>query len=212
LKNLVLTMHKDQRQLAQWTAGFADADGMFMATIGRNPRKDIEYSMSPSFRVNHTYVGGFMDGDGFICATVQESSKQGNYNMVPIAGAEHKKNDALLKRLMEFCDSIGVDPNVRDVKRERENLRDQFRFEVCGVEPVETFINAIRPHLVVKRAQAEIMVDDILPIMKRGEHNSRRGFLKMMKHVDRMNSHKGGNRGKYNLEYFEDLWGMTLDE
>ena len=59
------------------------------------------------------------------------------------------------------------------------------------------------PHLLgPKKLQAYIMINEVLPRMKRKMHLYKSGFLEIMAFVDAINELKGNVRGKYNQEYF----------
>lgn len=55
------------------------------------------------------------------------------------------------------------------------------------------------------------MLEEIIPRLKCGFGSNRRQFLEIIAWRDVMDSTKGGVRGKYNLDYFEDLWGIELE-
>jgi hypothetical protein len=79
-------------------------------------------------------------------------------------------------------------------------------------DDVVKFLKIVLPFLIVKREQAKIFLRELIPLIEKyqiqGKHHkrSRSRFLKMMKIVDRINSLKGGCRGKYNANYFRELW------
>lgn len=207
-----MRLMSEQEQLTKWNAGFVDGDGCIASGLKKTDRLDVGYKADVSCIVENCYVAGLMDSDGSINMSISESERTPTgYIQQPrcMIGQNHTKSP-LLDKLATFAESVGVNYSIQHKSIDgKEN--DRFRFVVKSPVHVKQYLNALRPHLVVKKKQAEIMLEDIIPLMERDEHLHRRGFLKLMNHVDRMNAHKGGNRGKYNLEYFEDMWGMSLE-
>lgn len=201
-----------QSSLEEWTAGFFDGEGWITNSISVRDDYDVGATINPKCGIAHTYHAGFFEAEGTIRVhtTVNEGSEIG-YAQSADCQIMHTKSDSpLLKHLKEYLESIGVDYHVSWYDSDVENHAERFTVAVSNLEGVERYLDCLYPHLVLKQPQARVMLEDIIPLMKRGEHTNRRGFLKVMEHVDRMNEMKGGERGKYNLEYFEDLWGMEL--
>ena len=85
---------------------------------------------------------------------------------------------------------------------------DQYVWGVQGISNTRRLLTPLRNQFILKREQVDLLLDEILPRMERGVHHEKKGFLEVMHHVDRFNSYKGGSRGKYTLEYFQNLWEM----
>lgn len=201
----------NQSELAQWTAGMFDGDGSIRNGISHDETCKVDHSVTPSCSIASTYVAGIFDAEGSISAGVAtKDSYSLGHETKTMCRINHRENNELLSRLSEFSDSIGIDYSVYHAEKDGKR-GDVFEFKVQRREHVRQFLEELKPYLTVKRRQAEIMISDIIPLLDERAHSTRRGFLRLMYHVDRLNENKGGSRGKYTLEYFEDLWGMEYD-
>lgn len=204
---LVRLMSEQQADLTQWNAGFFDGEGHIAADIRGGDKPDI----SPRLTIGHSYHGGLFDGEGSLSAKVRKNnSTTHGYSIAASSTIKHTNYDAVLESLCGFAEHINIDYSVRHVEPRDGNHADQFSFRVSTRDNVRRYLSELKPHLVLKRKQAEIMLDEIIPALERGQHTDRRGFLRVMESIDRMNAMKGGDRGKYTVEYFEDKWGMEL--
>ena len=202
-----------QANLAEWNAGFTDSEGSINVNVFSDSRASTDYGMTPHYTLTHSYSAGLFDGDGCISMEVfkAEYYSTGYLQRPKVSLTQVRQENDVVDHLCEFADRLGVEYNVRDVPQQEEGYMPKFEFTIRNRDSVKTYLQALLPHLVVKEEQARIMLEEIIPRMDRGMHTNKRGFLKIMEHADRMNEMKGGKRGKYNLEYFENEWGMTLD-
>lgn len=202
-----------QRHLSEWTAGMFDGDGTIQPRVTTSESTNTGYRIDPACSLTNSYVGGLFDAEGTVSGVVaQRDNSAVDHHPEPRCRITHTENDALLNRLEEYCEGVGVEPNVyHNTQQEGKGHAATFQLDVTGKRDVRAFLESIKSHLIVKQIQARIMLNDIIPLLSSNTHSTKRGFLRVMYHVDRLNSHKGGTRGKYNLEYFEDLWGMEYD-
>lgn len=202
-----------QRDLTEWTAGMFDGDGLVHPRVTTSESTNTGYRIDPACSVTNSYVAGLFDAEGTVSSVVaQRDNSAVDYHTDPRCRITHTENDPLIEKLKEFCDSVGVEPHVYHNRQvDNEKHADTFQFDITGKSDVRAFLEALKPNLVVKRQQAQIMLDEILPLLASNTHSTRRGFLRVMSWVDALNSYKGGTRGKYNLEYFEELWGIEYD-
>jgi len=154
------------------------------------------------------YVDGAFDWAGELHVSVQkrESYKIG-YSLA--FQAKLQKTDKRAVGLVDdFCEQIGVTPNLNINERESTDI---YVLAITQREDSETFLEAVFPFLVVRHEQAEILLEDIFPKVAEKEHTTKRGFLDIMYHVDEFKeagSQRGSGRRKYDLDYFQDEWGM----
>ena len=203
----------NQRNLSEWTAGMFDGDGTIHSRVTTSESTNTGYRIDAACSLTNSYVAGLFDAEGTVSNVVaQRGNSAVNHHIDPRCRITQTENDSLIEQLKAFCKSIGVQPNVyHNEQKDNENYAPTFQFDITGKDDVRTFLKSLETDLVVKRKQAEIMLGDILPLLESNAHGTRRGFLRVMSRVDALNSLKGGTRGKYNLEYFEDLWGMEYD-
>lgn len=201
-----------QQQLTEYCAGLFDGDGSISPGVRRDRSwPDHGYNVAPECTLTNRYVAGLFDAEGCVKPVVaQRDNSAVDYHIDPESRITNA-DETLIGQLTEFADAIGVEYSVYHNENADSNRDSTFQFDVRQVQNIRRFLENLKPYLVAKKQQANIMLDDILPLLAAGEHGRKRGFLKIMYHVDRLNSLKGGNRGKYNLEYFEDEWGMTYD-
>lgn len=204
----------NQALLTEWVGGFFDGEGNVNVSVAPWERMNVGYHSQIAARIGHGYVAGLVDGEGTIGVGIAQSEDQRiGYSPKPAARVKMVENDPLVSRLMEYADQIGFEPNiVRHKEPQEDHHNPSFVWGVSGIDDVEIFLSSIRDTVVVKRREIEVILNEIIPLMRRGEHLNRRGFLRLMAWRDVANSHKGGNRGKYSLEYFESLWGMSLED
>lgn len=206
-------MRLSQTDLSEWSAGFFDGDGTLRVTIGERETTPTNYHIQSNAKVHQAYVSGLFDAEGCIIPGMQVDDEYGNGHKIKprvLIEQVQTEHDPLAK-LVAHAESIEVDYNVQTAYRDDRDYK-YFNFVVSNRESLKRYLSDLTPHLTVKREQAEIMAQEIIPRIERGEHTSKRGFLKVMYWVDKMNELKGGNRGKYDLKYFEELWDMELSD
>ena len=189
--------------LAKWMAGFFDGEGMVRVKIIKRKRQRTGYEMTVRAEIEQKYVAGIFDAEGSIQTSISPSEYGDvSYNVgtrADIGLGEFP--DTLQEVISEYCNTVNVDENYYD-----KNGGDMIRMMITGRDDVYRFLEGIQPYSIIKQPQIEIMLNSIIPMMEEGMHLNKKGFLEMMEKVDEMNSYKGGNRGKYTLEYFEDEW------
>jgi len=211
-------LEKENEQKKDWVAGFFDAEGVIHVHI----RHGKKYTNNHYFNLvlnmgqfTSNFVSGLFDGDGEIALVVNESERMDiGYrlkarNRIGLTG--HGSLDCMIL-LKDFCEEIDVKANIREKKATKDNWADGYSLSISEFKSVKKFINTIKEDLVIKQKQADIMANQIIPMMEKGMHLDKRGVLEIMAWVDVLNEMKGGNRGRYNLEYFENEWDIKLPE
>jgi len=203
----------NQSELTQWTAGMFDGDGSIQAKVALSKSTNTGYRLDAKCTLTNSYVAGLFDAEGVVSPVISKKNNSSvNHHIDSRCRITQHENDPLIEKLRAFCDELNVESHVyHQTYPDKENRSPTFQFDITGNHNVRQFLSQIQPYLVVKNQQSEIMTSEIIPRLMASEHSTRRGFLKVMHHIDQLNALKGGNRGKYNLEYFEDLWGMKHD-
>lgn len=194
---------KPQEDTGSWIAGFFDGEGIVRVKMIQRKRQRTGYEMTVRAEIEQRYVAGIIDAEGSVRTTIS-SSEYGDvpYNIGSRADMGLGEFPTDLKEIIDnHCSRIGVEPSYY-----RENEGDVTRMVISGRESVESFLRSIYPYSIIKREQIEIMLEEIIPRMEDGKHLHKKGFLELMKYVDKMNSLKGGKRGKYVREYFVNEW------
>lgn len=197
----------ENEPLHGWLAGFIDGDGTVGMLIKQRPTDQykVGFSMEPRMRIAQCRMAGYVDSDGVIAANIYESNSRVGYHINPLASLTQRKGTGIWWPVISYCEHWDI--NWRIETKERENSTVE-RFSVTGQSNVRRFLWPIVEVMVVKRQQTKIMLDSIIPRLEDGVHHEKEGFIEVMEFVDQMNRHKGGRRGKYNADYFRELWGI----
>ena len=202
-RNGIMEKHYNE----QWLGGFFDAEGYIGVTP--TPRKDhrIRYTLIPCCHINQAYVAGYFDGEGCVAPAIRQSKTINiGYTVQPNARIRSKDND-VLDEIHDYLDGFGITSRIYVLPPKYEGVHSMKDLVIYGLANTENFLLLISPYLhSSKHEQAKIMLSEILPRMKRKEHLTKSGFLKVIEHVDELNSLKNGVRGKYNSEFFKKIW------
>jgi len=194
----------------EWLAGFIDADGY----LGAQPAKDkllpLGYTIIPQVEITQKHLAGFIDGDGCIACTVfPHRTHNIGFEIQPqirIKQNEYRHyNFDILPKINNFLKSRGIKGGLYPRTRKRGAL------VVYGVKNVERLLRLITPYLqTYKKAQAILLLKEIIPRLLRKEHTSKKGFIKIMEFVDILNELRPEKRKrKYTKEFFQKIWGLT---
>jgi len=204
--------HPDQADLSAYVAGATDGDGSIVSSVTESTKGTTHRKISP--KVTYAfYISGLLDSDGCINQCVRRNDRVGlgyKTNCDVRVKIIQKGSQDVRQTFIKYFENLGVD--YGEAKDEgRGNRYDRWRIYVSSISSVDTLLRELRPHLRIKKEQANIMIDEILPRLRKGVHHDKRGFLRVMAWRDAMNLYKGGNRGKYNLRYFEDEWDIKAN-
>lgn len=199
-----------QAQISQYLAGLADGDASFEVPVERVDDCDLGYRTRT--RVSYEfYLGGLIDAEGSMGVYFPTADNEighrafaSTHITMGASGA-----DSLQTRLEAMLDELNI--QFHNYSGTSSSGNETFRLQVAKLDSVRALLQHISPYLLLKRRQANVMLDRIIPLIEAGEHTNRRGFLKLAAWRDFLNLDKGGKRGKYNLEYFEEEWSMSLD-
>lgn len=102
------------------------------------------------------------DTDGFITMRVVQRGKQRAYNVRPDCGAVNTSH-ALIEWAVAALRSLGVPCHVTyvDYSKWNPNRQPQWRLLVTGLKRVLRLLPHIRPYLVVKTQQADLLAEFI---------------------------------------------------
>jgi len=178
--------------------------------------------------MNWAYFAGYFDGEGSLVFSVTKEKRErflknslndgwGINPLLTISSYDYET----LKEIQDFLDSFDRKVNKHqasyyDVKKARDSqTRDCGRLIICGWKRVDWVAKNLIPYSINKKQQLVIyrsLVRHIIapaPEYKIKRKPTKKHFLCIMEYVDKINSLKSRNRGKYNTQYFRDLWGMN---
>ena len=191
-----------------WFTGFFDGEGCIRISIADRERYSTGFEFAPMLRITHEQLTGTLDAEDWIGVKIDQNSEyQVNHRLQPRIEVTETYRDHLMEALCAYCDAHDVNCHVSSLEA-NEDRSDQYIWGVQGISNTRTLLTPLRDQFIVKREQVDLLLDEILPRMEQGVHHEKEGFLEVMYHVDQFNSYKGGSRGQYTLDYFEDLWGI----
>lgn len=189
-----------------WFAAFFDGEGCITTKISRRDSYSTGFEIEPKVRISHSQVTGSIDAEGHLgIRIISTNDYRVGYRMRPMVEVSECDHDRLMDTLAKYGDARDVNYFISHSERD-EKRSDQYTWSVSGIQNTLDLLSPIRDRFIVKREQVDLFLDEILPRLKQGVHHEKEGFLEVMSYVDRFNSYKGGSRGKYTLEYFEELW------
>lgn len=99
------------------------------------------------------YIAGFFDADG--CMSIGKDKRRGTY--VPCATFTNSNYDVLT--LMQYYLSLcEINTRLRGTKRVSEKYSHVWRILISKQSELVKFCNLIKPHLVVKQEETELMI------------------------------------------------------
>lgn len=109
--------------------------------------------------------------------------------------------------LTAVCDEHDI---VHRVETNRDTTYDSYQFVTSSRSDVQEFLRLIRPYLTVREDAVELLCETIIPRLDAGDHRSKPSFLSLMQDIELFREQVGrANRSKYDLDFFEEEWGMT---
>jgi len=151
----------------------------------------------------YPYVAGAVDFTQSIRVDVSKASdRKVGYEIVP--SIRITKNDSTVFGFLdEYCQEHRLNAHFR-------GLENSFRVELYKREDVSKFLDLIRPYLIVKFDQADVLVEDLIPGLEAGKGSTEEGFVELMGYVDEIREATGTVRGeiKYDQDHFRELWGV----
>lgn len=96
------------------------------------------------------------------------------------------------------------------VKTNRDRTYDSYQFVTSRRGDVQEFLRLVQPYLTVRADAVELLCETIIPRLDAGDHRAKSSFLSLMQDIETFREQVGrANRSKYDLEFFENEWGMA---
>ena len=188
----------------KWLAGFTSADGTITPMIKK--QKDVSIGYNLSLRLSwgqkpEPILAGFFEGDAVLGTDVKK--RRQNYELTSLI--QFGNSDSLLmEEVSLILDKLEVKYGWAQNRRDKMVYINIYKFS-----QVKNLLKILFPYLLgVKRIQAKIMLEEIIPRMEQDFHKTKDGFLEIMEFIDKLNSLKGGKRGKYNRNFFKEVWNI----
>jgi hypothetical protein len=153
------------------------------------------------------HLAGVFDASGVITIRLaKNSSYKINYTANPaIQIIRPDEDDPLLGKLMAYCEDERVKHNIAEIEhgKKRDNL--SVKLETTYNDSIRRFLKPLVPYLVTNYIDAEIMLQEALPVFENCDVKTKSGFLRMMETADKLRTNKRGQI-KYTTDYFEEKW------
>lgn len=212
------TIEMTEEELAEWTAGFFDAEGY----IRVRPHVEESYFTThvSARQSSPQYISGLFDGDGCISLDIYDGeSGDSGYPKTTIT-LVHSGDSAIqsIRNLALFAEKVVGLPKdgygIQEREGKGESHSDSLGFRITTKEYVKRFLEHLIPYMFVKRKQAELMVEEIIPRLDDGvHHGSDEGFLEIIAWKEVMDSLKDDrDRSSQSLSRWEDELGTTLPD
>jgi len=160
-------------------------------------------------QIDISHLAGTFDiGGNLTVNVVKKSDYSIGYMLRPICrmvipGGE---NNPLMGKYMEYMDDNHIKFSLTDPEQDG----DHHRIEITRRQDIPKFINPMLEYLVVQYRTAIFLLDEVLPRMDDGMHQTKEGFYELMEYVDVLrNPSRQKSRMKYTQEYFENEWSVT---
>jgi hypothetical protein len=96
------------------------------------------------------------------------------------------------------------------VNTNRDTTYDSYQFVTSRRGGVQKFLQLVQPYLTVRADAVNLLCETIIPRLDAGDHRAKPSFLSLMQDIETFREQVGrANRSKYDLDFFEDEWGMS---
>jgi nitrogen regulatory protein PII len=159
------------------------------------------------------YIAGFFDGEGGINIVVTKKKKK--YALDYDIGLKldlhqgERENSDVLQELKNWLE------NEKGYKKFRFNYKSG---EHCTVltntnrKEVLHFCRQIKPYVIVKDRELELILEELVPILEKDEHLKKDGFIKVIEIKEEMSRIRSNSNGlKYDKEFFKELWNIEKE-
>jgi len=159
------------------------------------------------------HLAGIFDIIGAITVNIaKDDDYKIGYNFQPVCRITYPvyENDPMMGKIMEYCSQNSVKYSLAEVSHGKGRDGTSNRMEIKRPEDIERFLEPLLPYLVSKYHPAMIMIEQILPGVKKSEHRDKSGFYKLIGYADKIRSaNNQQNRMKYTQDYFAKEWSIT---
>jgi hypothetical protein len=150
----------------------------------------------------YPYVAGAVDFGSHLAMKVNKASDTSvGFRIAPELYFSNS-DETVLGFLDEFAEDHDLEPRFYDTSSSY-----QLRFTKRG--DVEKMFRLVRPYLLARHNEAEILIKNLIPGLEMGKASSREGFYQLMEYVDQIREEtQAGSDVKYDQAYFREEWGM----
>jgi hypothetical protein len=151
------------------------------------------------------YISGAFDTNGSIGVSVKKSKNCAvNYQIkCRLVFSRPKKLPGVFDLLFEYANEVGAKYRIEDANTSE-------RFVINKPDSVQLFLEPIMGGFIQQSERAEIMVDEIVPVLESGTPTTQQEFIELMDVVDKLNEKPiiGRRSSKYDADYFREEWDL----
>jgi len=151
------------------------------------------------------YVAGVIDSNNAITVSTRKDANMAMGYSLSCHIDFSKRNIEIIETVDSWAEERNIETNLT-VEPERTIFRINRR------DHLERFLKLLYPYLIVYKDAAEIVIDDIIPMMNNREHQTKHGFYKAVGYAEQVRELTNKPDLKYDQEYFEELWGDDLTD
>lgn len=111
-------------------------------------------------------------------------------------------DERLVGKLDAYCDEYGV-------KHSFTEQTDRYVFEVRDPDSIERFLEPMMNYLVRRYEESELMIVEILPAIRDGQHREKEGFIKLLRVSAPLRDEPKAGEG-HTAEKFEEMWDVEI--
>jgi len=125
------------------------------------------------------YLTGMVDSVGVFSGKIKKDDEFSiGYRFTPTLSISRKKKEVVLGMVDEYCEDHGV------IYRTENRTNGSSQIIIYQPESIKRFIEPIFSGLIQQQDEAEIMLDEILPMVEDGKHTTKRGMFEIAGHLD----------------------------
>lgn len=156
---------------------------------------------------SHAYVGAIVDNDFNLVVSIAKDSNRAVGYKIQHSLRYKAEGERIVTVLERYCEEIGVDGRVREKSGTKY---DHYIFEVTRRDDIATFLEAVRPYILVRATAVDLLVGTVIPALEDGAHGEKETFVELMEHIDAFRAAAGrANRSTYDQAFFQEEWDLS---
>lgn len=163
--------------------------------------------------IDVAHLAGIFDAIGTVTVNVTRDRNYGiGYRYRPLVRIQRsgKADDLMIGKFLAYCEDEGVNPTVTE---EAHTAGDGTSVIMTIDDPddIERFLEPLLEHLTTKFEPALILLEDVLPTVREGDHRTKDGFYDLMDAADALRSFNNkGSDPKYTKAFFAEKWSDEM--
>jgi hypothetical protein len=152
------------------------------------------------------YIAGAFDSIGTLTVSIGKNDEMAiGYQIQPmIMISRPEEKEVIFGMLDEYTTENGVKYHI-------EEQKSSYQMKIKDTESIKRFLEPIAPGLVQQEKEVEIMLEEIIPMIKEEKHHTKKGLVELMESVDELRESLHGRREtKYTSTHFKKKWAGEI--